>query len=221
MSFDDYSGSDIEIKREKNKKVHGTEAECFSVVGHKPNISGVYCFDSQRKLPVEVRRKDLIYDFLAFQTLNGRVLPSEWSASQKGKPVVSAKLLSISGAMQFTDTMFTAPSGAEHQEPLPTCADVQVAPGVLDNKDVRGNKIVPRYPESAKFDRRSGTVIFGAIISKTGALKRLALLQTAGKDLDEAAFEAVKQWRYTPFQVCGQPVEVETEIAVNFTMNGR
>ncbi|MEO8726102.1 MAG: energy transducer TonB [Acidobacteriaceae bacterium] len=54
-----------------------------------------------------------------------------------------------------------------------------------------------------------------------GRKRKVGVGQTAGAELDAAAEEAVKQWRYTPFIMCGQPIEVEIEITLHFTMNGR
>ena len=58
-----------------------------------------------------------------------------------------------------------------------------------------------------------------AIISKQGAIEKLQVL-TGHPMLVTAAVAAVRQWRYRPYILNGEPVEVETEIMVNFVLSG-
>jgi protein TonB len=58
-----------------------------------------------------------------------------------------------------------------------------------------------------------------AIISKTGTIDNLILLR-GHPILSAAAIEAVRRWRYRPYLLNSQPVEVETEITVNFLLSG-
>jgi periplasmic protein TonB len=77
----------------------------------------------------------------------------------------------------------------------------------------------PEYPALAKQARIQGTVELRAIISKTGTIENLALVN-GHPMLSSAAIAAVKQWRYRPYMLNGEPVEVETEITVNFVLGG-
>jgi TonB family protein len=84
----------------------------------------------------------------------------------------------------------------------------------------RGNLIHmvrPAYPEQAREMRISGAVILHAIISTDGRITNLEVVsgQTVLRD---AALDAVRQWRYRPYSVQGQPVEVDTTITVNFQL---
>jgi protein TonB len=80
------------------------------------------------------------------------------------------------------------------------------------------NKITPMYPPLAKQARIQGTVRFNATIAKDGTVKNLEIV-SGHPLLAEAAQEAVKQWVYKPTLLNGQPVEVETQIDVNFTLS--
>ena len=62
-------------------------------------------------------------------------------------------------------------------------------------------------------------MILQAVISKTGTIENLHMVQ-GHPMLAPAAIEAVKQWRYKPYYLNGEPVEVETVITVNFTLAG-
>jgi protein TonB len=79
-------------------------------------------------------------------------------------------------------------------------------------------KITPVYPPLAKQARIQGTVRFTAIISKDGTISNLQLI-TGHPLLVPAAQDAVKQWVYRPTLLNGEPVEVITQIDVNFTLS--
>jgi periplasmic protein TonB len=80
-------------------------------------------------------------------------------------------------------------------------------------------KTLPVYPAIAKAARISGTVVLAATISKTGTIENLHVV-SGHPMLVNAAMDAVRQWRYKPFLLSGEPTEVETTIQVNFSMNG-
>jgi protein TonB len=78
-------------------------------------------------------------------------------------------------------------------------------------------KTAPIYPQIAKEARISGTVVIQATISKTGTIiNSHALSGPAG--LRQAALDAVRSWRYRPYQLNGEPVEVETTVSVVFNL---
>lgn len=78
-------------------------------------------------------------------------------------------------------------------------------------------KVLPTYPPLARSTRVQGTVEFTALISKEGNIKNLQLVH-GHPLLVQAAKEAVLQWRYRPTLLNGEPVEVVTDIVVNFTL---
>ena len=79
-------------------------------------------------------------------------------------------------------------------------------------------KITPPYPPLAKQARIQGTVRFTAIIGKDGTIQNLQLV-SGHPLLVPSATEAVKQWVYRPTLLNGEPVEVITQIDVNFTLS--
>jgi len=81
--------------------------------------------------------------------------------------------------------------------------------------------VQPVYPRLAVVTRSQGKVILEAVITREGAIDpaRLRVLETASPLLTPAAIEAVKQWRYRPTLLNGQPVEILTTITINFTLN--
>jgi len=80
-------------------------------------------------------------------------------------------------------------------------------------------KVQPAYPALARSARVQGIVVLQAMISKQGTIENLRIL-TGHPMLAPAAIEAVRQWRYRPYILNGEPVEVETQITVNFALGG-
>ncbi|HEY3740262.1 MAG TPA: M56 family metallopeptidase [Bryobacteraceae bacterium] len=82
------------------------------------------------------------------------------------------------------------------------------------------HKVTPLYPTDAKLDGIEGTVIMKAVIGKDGTILSLEQInKQVDPRLAQVAIEAVKQWQYRPTLLNGEPVEVVTEIEVNFTLS--
>jgi periplasmic protein TonB len=94
---------------------------------------------------------------------------------------------------------------------------VRVSQGVSSGLLIR--KVQPAYPPLARQARIQGTVILHAEISKHGTIQNLQLISGHAM-LAPAAIDAVKQWRYKPYLLNGEPVAVETEVVVNFSLSG-
>jgi protein TonB len=75
----------------------------------------------------------------------------------------------------------------------------------------------PEYPELARLTRTEGTVELEAVIGRDGTIQELKVLR-GHPLLVRAALDAVRQWRYQPTLLNGEPVEVMTEITVNFRL---
>ena len=83
----------------------------------------------------------------------------------------------------------------------------------------RCRRVQPNYPPLARQARIQGAVVLQAMISKDGNIENLQLI-SGHPMLAPAAIEAVKQWKYKPYLLNGEPVEVETQVQVNFTLAG-
>jgi len=80
-------------------------------------------------------------------------------------------------------------------------------------------KTQPNYPPIAKAARVQGTVVLQATISKTGSIENLKVVSGPAM-LQQAALDAVRTWRYRPYLLNNEPVEVETTVNVIFTLGG-
>jgi protein TonB len=82
------------------------------------------------------------------------------------------------------------------------------------------SKTNPTYPVIARTTGTSGTVVLAATISTTGRIENLNVV-SGPPMLRQAAIDAVKTWRYRPYLLNNQPVEVETTINIAFTLSSR
>jgi periplasmic protein TonB len=94
---------------------------------------------------------------------------------------------------------------------------VRVSQGVSQGLLV--HKVTPQYPPLAKQARIQGVVVLQALIGKDGNIQNLHVV-SGHPMLTTAALEAVKEWKYKPYYLNGEPVEVETTINVNFSLSG-
>lgn len=78
-------------------------------------------------------------------------------------------------------------------------------------------RVEPQYPAIARQIRLEGTVVLKAVISRDGDIEQLQVTSGPGL-LAGAAATAVRQWKYRPYLLNGEPVEVETQITVNFLL---
>ena len=100
--------------------------------------------------------------------------------------------------------------------PKPT-GPARISGGVMAGRIL--SKTIPVYPPIAKAAHVGGTVVLHAIISKSGKIDQLQAVSGPAM-LQGAALDAVRQWRYQPYLLNGEPTEVDTTITVNFNLNG-
>ena len=94
---------------------------------------------------------------------------------------------------------------------------VRVSQGVTQGLLLR--QVKPNYPQLARTARIQGAVLLQAEISKNGDIQNLRVI-SGHPMLIQSALEAVKQWKYKPYYLNGEPVEGETQIQVNFSLAG-
>ena len=79
-------------------------------------------------------------------------------------------------------------------------------------------RVQPTYPQAALAAHTQGAVQIEATINKEGNVTNLKVLR-GDAVLARAALDAVRQWRYKPYYLNGEPVEIQTQITVNFKTN--
>jgi TonB family protein len=111
--------------------------------------------------------------------------------------------------------MISSTSGDEGRSAVPQ--RVRVSQGVSQGLVV--TKVPPQYPADAKDQRIQGVVVLKVNIDKEGNVYKVELI-SGHPLLAPPAIEAVKQWKYKPYLLNDAPVEVETQVTVNFTLAG-
>jgi protein TonB len=109
----------------------------------------------------------------------------------------------------------SAPVLAKTLEPTPI-KRIRVASRVAEANLI--HDVSPQYPPEAGRARIEGTVVLMALIGKDGSVQDVQV-ESGLPILAEAAMDAVKQWRYKPYLINGEPVEVDSRITINFTLS--
>ena len=107
-------------------------------------------------------------------------------------------------------------ASASSSVPKPSLATVRISQGVSQGLLIK--RVQPKYPPAALAVRSQGAVQIEATINKEGNVTNLRVL-SGDPVLAHAALEAVRQWRYKPYYLDGEPVEIQTQITVNFKTN--
>jgi protein TonB len=100
--------------------------------------------------------------------------------------------------------------------PKPTLATLRISQGVSQGLVIK--RVPPKYPPAALAVHAQGAVQIEATITKEGVVTNVKVL-SGDPVLAHAAVEAVRQWRYKPYYLDGEPVEIQTQITVNFKAN--
>jgi protein TonB len=87
------------------------------------------------------------------------------------------------------------------------------------NEGLLIRRVTPAYPQLAMLAHQQGTVLLHAIIGRDGTIQQLQAV-SGPPLLIKAAMDAVAQWRYRPYVLNDEPVEVDTQITVNFRLGG-
>ena len=147
-------------------------------------------------------------------------VPVDMPAASDDGPPVGASGPYIAGLKSGPDGVLD--SLGSDTRPIMPVAPVAVARPVSISHMSEGDlvhKILPTYPPLARAARLQGQVVLQAVISKGGVIVNLRVL-SGHPMLVPAAIEAVRQWRYRPYVLNSEPVEVETQITVNFSLTG-
>jgi protein TonB len=105
--------------------------------------------------------------------------------------------------------------GGSAKTPKPILQTLTISQGVSQGLLVK--KVQPVYPKSALAMQVEGAVQLAATISKNGDISAVKVLKGPAQ-LTKAAADAVKQWKYKPYLLNGEPVEIQTEVTINFKL---
>lgn len=197
----------------KKRGKEGARQECTEVKSPQ-RTDRIMCFDettgglasveypkAERQNPPEISR----IEYSAFNAVNGKLIPYETRAFRDKKLIAAAKILEITKTSQENQALFEPLQDGEYWR---KCDDIQKAQIV--------NRVHPIYPTAARAHHEMGKVVIYAVIETNGSLSHLTIIHHAPGDLESAALDAVRQWRYKPSSCNGTPIRVETSVTVDF-----
>jgi len=146
------------------------------------------------------------------------VIPKNISVvKDDGPPAVYTNDLSAGVGGGLGDALGST-AGGPPPPPKPVVkAPLRVGGQVMDSQVI--SRPMPPYPTIAKAARIQGTVVLHAIISKDGSIQQLSLV-SGPPLLVQPAMDAVRQWRYKPTMLNGEPTDVDTTISVVYSLGG-
>jgi protein TonB len=122
----------------------------------------------------------------------------------------------IDAAASANNSNLTGLLASTSNIPKPSLATIRISQGVSQGLLIK--RVQPTYPQSALAVHAQGAVQIEATVTKEGNVTNLKVL-SGDAVLARAALDAVRQWRYKPYYLDGQPVEIQTQITVNFKAN--
>jgi TonB family protein len=175
----------------------------------------------------ETATADVTGEYRFASILSGRYTLS-FAAS--GFRMLKRELTLVSGAMTQVDANLEVGSVNESVRvlggpkpsatPQPAKSATRLAERIRIGGNVSTARLItqpkPVYPAELKDLGVEGTVLLSAIIGKDGTIQNVKVVQTPDERLSKAAIEAVKQWRYEPARLNGEPIEVLSEIDMQY-----
>jgi periplasmic protein TonB len=104
---------------------------------------------------------------------------------------------------------------ADQPTAKPVLQKMKISQGIAQGLVVK--RVAPEYPKNALILRIEGAVELAATISKDGEIKDVKVL-SGNPQLTHAAVQAVRQWKYKPYLLDGEPVEIQTQITIDFKL---
>jgi TonB family protein len=142
---------------------------------------------------------------------SGTVKDPKTEGEDANGPVLSP--LAVAGTDPRALNSLVTSSPATTRRPL--LAAVKISQGVSQGLLIK--RVNPKYPSMAIAMRQEGTVLLDATIDREGKISALHVVK-GDQILARAATDAVRQWRYKPYLLDGEPVEIQTQITINFKL---
>ena len=141
----------------------------------------------------------------------------EWILEGWSKEAIEtavATMQSITPSAPVSQPVPVPPSPQQAKPAVPT--RVRVSAGVSTGLLIK--KVQPIYPHDARYNGIQGSVVMHAVINKAGDVIDLEVI-SGPIELAVSAVNAVRKWKYQPYLLKGDPVEVDTQIVVNYTLS--
>jgi TonB family protein len=182
-------------------------------------VGTAYCFDSQAAVLVSTLMNHTITNsYRHIQKFQDHNIAGHIDISYVGEKRLEADLDEFT-EIKADDAAFTpSPDAAE-----PAIKKVTIPIATAQNGGIKAGvllvRVPPLYPPEARAAHISGTVVIQATIGKDGTIQNAKVVSSPDDSLSQAALDAVRQWRYQPYTLNGEPVAVMTTINLSFSLN--
>ena len=186
-------------------------------------VGTAYCFDSQSPVLVSMLQNHTVtFSFRHIQKFLDHNIAGHIDISYTGEKKLQADLEESTEIQPDDANLTPSPDATEPPSRKLAVQSLPVTAGRGGN-GIKGGVILyhvpPIYPAAARAAHISGTVSIQATIGKDGTVQNPKILSSPDDSLSQAALDAVRQWRYQPYMLNGEPVDVRTTININFTPN--
>lgn len=194
----------------EDQQIRGTSARCIEIrTGFL--VTSALCFDKDNGMlaaelqPLRVESRVAAKDcvFSNYRKFGDRIVAGSYDCYEDGHLRFQARVVEIAAESAPDPRSFTALDGASESV---NCLGA-VKPGELIDK------VDPRRPLAVNVQSRA---FIRATIGTDGKLHDLRVVFSPNPEFSESALQALKQWRYKPYTCDGEPVEVDTEVTVDF-----
>ena len=196
-----------QISRVRSEKCDDGGCKCVQLTRDIYPNQREMCFDEGSGTLVAIVTRDQTFKYSEFENFNGKKFPHTLRVYDQGQLMVDVQLHELTLGVSLRPAEFTAP---------PRATETGWCDNPAGGKAIK--RIQPSYPPELRQAGIQGSTTLYATITKDGSVGKIGVLKTAGEGLDRSAMDAVRQWKYEPFNCNGVPVEIETQVTVNFTL---
>jgi hypothetical protein len=172
------------------------------------------CIDPDTGLLMQVRdiAAGLVFEYSDYKQLKGKHFPTTIGVIEGSRPVAVAQLVGFEEAPTASASFFEPPADAQSYKGCPEALRFPL--GASGGKLVKQVNPVSHLPRSGRPIIHFSTTVFG-VIGRDGDLHSAVLASTDKNIPGDEILQAIRQWHYEPFTVCGNPVEMPVAITVN------
>ena len=171
-----------------------------------------FCFEPGEPLLRLARDAEVLnFEFYSLKKFQNRVLAGSITIAYGNQKLLAFTVDTI-GPIAGDEAAVTPPADAKPSAPLglsgPSASQARLT-----------KKAVPVYPEEAKAEHISGTVVLAVMVGSDGKVRDLRVVGSPSPSLTKSSLECISNWQYTPYLADGQPLEVNTLVTVIYALS--
>ena len=152
-----------------------------------------------------------------FQSFHSLLIPRSIKVASPADTLLTISIQSLDALDANEPQLSKDAPVPRSMHPLAIPVGTKPGPNIRPSKLI--HQVAPNYPPDLKLARVQGTAVVEASIDADGNVREPYLSASTGTQLDDAAIDAIRQWKYEPLRIDGVPYTVETTITVVFTLN--